>query len=230
MKHDETDMRRLKLSASIICANLMNLGADFEILDHKGFDYLHFDMMDGHFVPEIGLGIFFLEQITSSQHLPVDVHLMVTDPQRYIEPLARAGAAMISIHFETDRDVTPVLRQISEHGIKTGLALKPDTTIASLIPYLDVLDLVLLMAYAPGIRNQAPSPGFEQKVHELAELLDAHGRSATDIAVDGGISVERMRMYRDFGANFFILGSSGLFIPNTRLSEQIDCVKKALSS
>jgi ribulose-phosphate 3-epimerase len=223
-------MRELKLSASIMCANLMNLEADFETLEEKGFDYLHFDMMDGHFVPEIGLGIFFLEQVTKYTHLPVDVHLMVTDPIQYIDPLARAGASLISVHLETDRDVTPLLMRISNYGLKTGLALKPETPVSSLMPYLGVIDLVLLMAYAPGIRNQIPEPGFELKIHELSKLLDAHGRDTTDIAVDGGVSVERMTVYRDSGANFLILGSSGLFIPNTRLSEQIDCVKKALSS
>jgi ribulose-phosphate 3-epimerase len=218
-------MRALKLSASIMCADLMNLGADLRTLALKEFHYIHFDVMDGHFVPEIGLGTFFLEQITRSQNLPVDVHLMVTDPARYIDSLVAAGAALITIHCEIDGNIRNLLRRIRGHGRGAGLAVKPETPLASIRPFLDVIDLVLLMAYAPGIRNQQASPGFEQRIRELSQLLEAHGNGTIDIAVDGGVSEAHMKRYRESGANFFILGSSGLFIPNTRLAEQAERVR-----
>lgn len=218
-------MRSLKLSASVMCADLMNLSADLRVLEENNFSYLHFDLMDGHFVPEVGLGVFFLEQITRSQKLPVDVHLMVTDPERYLDPLIEAGAALISIHCEIGDDKGRLLRLIRRKGRRAGLAVKPETSLSTILPFLDQIDLVLLMAYAPGIRNQKAAPGFEQRIRELAQLLEAHGNSAVDIAVDGGVSETLMKRYREFGANFFILGSSGLFIPNTRLAEQAERVR-----
>ncbi len=223
-------MRRLKLSASIMCADLLNLGAVVNTLGKKGFDYLHFDVMDGHFVPEVGLGVFFLEQLTKAQLLPVDVHLMVTDPQRYIEPLAEAGASLICIHQEIAGDLRHLLESIRERGMKSGLAVKPETRLTAVLPFIDVLDLVLLMTYAPGIRNQTAASGFERRISALSRLLDEHGGDGLDIAVDGGISQKILKSYKEAGANFFIMGSSGLFIPNTSLSDQIDRVKRMLCS
>jgi ribulose-phosphate 3-epimerase len=218
-------MRRLKLSASIMCADLMNLASDLRILEQKKFDSLHFDIMDGHFVPEVGLGVFLLEQITRSQKLPVDVHLMVTDPERYIIPLTQAGASLVSVHCETGEDTRGLLRLIRRQGVGAGLAVKPETPLASILPFLDELDLVLLMAYAPGVRNQRAMPGFERRIRELALLLDEHGKGAVDIAVDGAVSEALMARYRACGANFFILGSSGLFVSGRPLAEQADRVR-----
>jgi ribulose-phosphate 3-epimerase len=213
-----------------MCADLLNLGTVVNTLGEKGFDYLHFDVMDGHFVPEIGLGVFFLEQLTKAQLLPVDVHLMVTDPRRYIEPLAEAGASLICIHQEIAGDLRHLLQSIRERGVKSGLAVKPDTRLTAILPFIDLLDLVLLMTYAPGIRNQTAATGFEQRISALSRLLDEHGGAGIDIAVDGGISQKILKSYKEAGANFFIMGSSGLFIPNTRLSDQIDRVKRMLCS
>ena len=218
-------MRKVKLSASIMCADIMNLAADLKTLKQKRFDYLHFDLMDGHFVPEVGLGLFVLEQITRSQRLPVDVHLMVSDPHRFLTPLREAGASLISIHCESGEDTERLLRLIRRQGMKAGVALKPETSLDSLRPFLDLIDMVLLMAYAPGTRNQKATLGFDRRIRELARLLDGHGKGAVDIAVDGGVSEALMKRYREAGANFFILGSTGLFIPGTSLAEQADRVR-----
>ncbi len=212
-----------------MCANLMDLGADLHTIEHEGFDYLHFDLMDGHFVPEVGLGVFVLEQVTRAQSLPVDVHLMVTEPERYIEQLIDAGASLISIHQEIKENVPNLLQRIRSQKAKTGLALKPTTALASVLPSLEFLDLILLMAYEPGIRNQKVLPGFEQRIEELSRLLEAHGAGGIDVAVDGGVSTAHIKTYKQHGANFFILGTSGLFVPHTGLSEQIDHIKQALN-
>ena len=222
-------MRTLTLSASIMCADLLNLGRDLDTLQRKGFDYLHFDVMDGHFVPEVGLGAFFLEQITRSKKLPVDVHLMVTDPGHFLAPLIHAGADLICIHRETGTDVQRHLDFTRRNGRKSGLALRPETPLDSIVPFLDSLDQVLLMAYPPGIRNQKASPGFERRIGELERLLDEHGKDRVDIAVDGGVSEAVLKPYRQAGANFFILGSSGLFIPSTDLAVQADRVRSILA-
>ena len=219
---------RVKLSASVMCANLVNLAADMEALQRKGFDYLHYDLMDGHFVPEIGLGISLLEQITRTQNLPVDVHLMVTDPGRFVDPLVDAGAALISIHVESGGDTRSLLRRIRNRGALAGLALRPETEVSTVQPLLDALDVVLLMAYPPGRRHQKPVAHFEHRIREMRELLRAQGRSDVDIAVDGGVSHDHLLPYRESGASFFVLGSSGLFVRNTRLSEQIDRIWEIL--
>jgi ribulose-phosphate 3-epimerase len=219
----------VKLSASLICANLVALEEDIRILRKKRIDYLHFDMMDGHFVPRIGLGTFFLEQLAKKQDIPVDVHLMVTDPQNYIDELADAGASIISFHCESVEEQRPIVEKILRRNIKAGIALRPDTPLSALLPCMDLCNMILLMSYPPGSPNQSPRTGFEQKVRELADLISTHGRSDMFLAVDGGVSEKRIRAYRDAGANFFILGSSGLFLPGRPLHKQIDRIRGALS-
>ena len=220
--------RRTKLSASVMCADLLNLERDLNVLKKTGFDYIHFDLMDGHFVPEVGLGTFFLEQLTQKQSIPVDVHLMVTRPQRFIAEIAAAGAAMVIFHYEVIEDAYYILQTIKRYDLKAGIALRPFTPIEVVSPCLDHIDLVLLMAYAPGIRNQSPLPDFSNRIEKLNNLLVALKREDIDIAVDGGVTEDKMAEYNDCGANFMILGSSGLFIPNTDLEAQITKIKNIL--
>lgn len=221
-------MQRIKLSASIMCADLLNLKSDIKVLEQQQFDFLHFDMMDGHFVPEIGFGVFFLEKIHGSLRLPIDVHLMVTDPARYIAPLLEAGASIISFHLESEGDTLSLLRIIRRSGAKAGLALRPETPLAAILPFIEDSDLILLMAYPPGIRNQRGHPDTERRILELSRLLEKKGKKAMDIAVDGGVSQANMTRYREAGASFFILGSSGLFIPGTSLADQAERVSRML--
>ena len=222
--------RPIKLSASVICADMLNLQRDLDVLQAKGMDYLHFDVMDGHFVPSVGLGVFVLEQLTSRLSIPVEVHLMVTDPLRYVEPLVRAGAVMITFHQECLLDPYHVLQEIKRMGVRAGLALRPGTSVSFLEPYLEMLDLVLLMAYSPGVRDQAPFPNFAAKVTATAALLDARGLSAVAVGVDGGVSQEYLRKYEQAGANFFVLGSTGLFLPERSLDSQVDAVRDIVAS
>ncbi len=220
--------RTPKLSASIMCANLMNLGKDVHTLHKKGFDFLHFDIMDGHFVPQIGLGTFFLRQLCLNQPVPVDVHLMVTDPENYIDELCEAGASVITFHYETGKDVYHILQMIKRRSVRAGIALRPFTPISLLTPLVEFIDLILLMAYSPGMLNQEPVPHFEDQIRELTSFLESHGKNHIDIAVDGGISEQNLSQYRDAGANFFVFGSSGLFIPGKGLEKQIDRLKSIL--
>ncbi len=222
--------RRVKLSASVMCANLLALGADLDILERKGMDYFHFDIMDGHFVPSVGLGIFVLEQMKRRHPTPVEVHLMVTDPLRYVKPLAEAGASIITFHQECHEDPYLVLQEIRKLGVAAGLALRPGTPVSAVEPYLEMLGIVLLMAYAPGVGSQAPFPNFTAKVEALAALLDRNGFGEVDIAVDGGVSGEYLTKYRQAGANFFVLGNSGLFVADNSLDHQIDEVRAQIDA
>ena len=221
--------RQIKLSASVICANLLDLKSDLSIIHQKGFDYIHFDMMDGHFVPRVGLGTFFLEQLTANQPVPVEVHLMVSDPQKYIDEIANAGASMITFHYETGKDIYQTLQKIKKHNIKAGIALRPFTPLSSISTFIKYLDIVLLMAYSPGISGQKPVLNFESRIKELDNILKECKRQSIDIAVDGGISEKNVKKLRVNGANFFIFGNSGLFIPETKLGDQIDKIHKILA-
>ncbi len=221
--------RRIKLSASLICADLLNLESDLSIIHQKGFDYIHFDVMDGHFVPGIGLGTFFLEQLTAGQPVPVDVHLMVSDPQKYIDEIAKAGASIITFHYETGTDIYRTLQKIKKHNIKAGIALRPFTPLSSILTFIEYLDMVLLMAYSPGISGQEPVPNFERRIKELNDILDRRGLQDIDIAVDGGVSEDILQKLRINGANFFVFGNSGLFIPGKKLESQIEIIDKILN-
>jgi ribulose-phosphate 3-epimerase len=220
--------RKIKLSASIMCANLLNLEQDLSFLREADFDYLHLDFMDGHFVPEVGLGTFFLEQLIQKQSIPVDVHLMVDHPHWYIGAIADAGASIVIFHVEVGDDVYSILQTVKHHAIDVGVALRPYTPIELIKPCLDDIDLVLLMTYAPGIRNQEPMPTFANRIDKLNNLLVTNNRTEVDIAVDGGISEANIAEYNRYGANFFVLGSSGLFVQHTDLTTQIGKIKNIL--
>jgi ribulose-phosphate 3-epimerase len=220
--------RPVKLSASLICADLLNLGYELSVLHRGGFHFIHFDMMDGHFVPRIGLGTFFLRQITGNQPLPVDVHLMVSDPVRYIDELADAGAAIVTFHLETGKDVYQIVDRIRKRGMKVGIALQPFTALCLIEPFIEYLDLILLMAYSPGTTGQAPVARFGERIEEVDALLGKRGLHSVDIAIDGGVSEDSILQYGKRGANFFILGTSGLFIPGRTREEQIGRIQAIL--
>ena len=219
---------RIKLSASLICANLLNLEKDLSILRQGGFDYIHFDMMDGHFVPRIGLDAFFLRQIASGQPMPVDVHLMVTDPVRYVDEIADAGGSIVTFHYETGQDIYRTIHCIRNRDMKAGIALRPFTPLSHIEPFIDYLDMILLMAYSPGTTGQSPIRDFEGRVAALAELLGQRGQEHIDIAVDGGVSEESISKLAKKGATFFVFGTSGLFMPGRKLDEQIDRIHEII--
>jgi len=220
--------RSIKLSASLICADLFNLQEDLSILRQGGFDYIHFDVMDGHFVPGIGLGTFFLRQIASRQPLLVDVHLMVTDPVQYIAEIADAGASTVTFHYETGKDIYRTIDCIQNRKMKAGIALRPFTPLCHIEPLLDYLDMILLMAYSPGTTGQSPVQDFEGRVAALDELLGQRGQEHIDIAVDGGVSEESIPKLAKRGANFFVFGTSGLFMPDRNLDEQVNRIQKII--
>ena len=217
--------RNIKLSASVICANGLNLEEDLLVLQQKNIDYLHLDVMDGHFVPRLGIGTYLISQFGKYKKIPLEAHLMVDNPLDYVPELADAGVSITTFHYEISGDVYCVVQQIRRHNMKVGIALRAYSPLQLIEPFLDMIDLVLLMAYAPGVLNQQVFPEFEARIRDLAEMLATHGRENIDIAVDGGIDETSLGRYKARGANFFILGTSGLFVPEVGLSGQMDRIK-----
>ena len=162
------------------------------------------------------------------QPIPVDVHLMVSDPTKYIDEIAEAGASIITFHYESGKDIYQVIERIKKYNVKAGIALRPFTPFSFIVPFIDYLDLVLLMAYSPGTRGQKPIANFEGRIKELRELLIEHNREHIDIAVDGGVSEDKLQIFKSNGANFFIFGTSGLFMPGITLEAQIDNIHEIL--
>ena len=219
-----------KLCASVICTNLLNVKRDLDILEEEGFDYLHFDIMDGHFVPRLGLDLSLLGLITKTYSIPVEVHLMVNNPSKYIEEVVKAGVSAVIFHLEAETDINNIIYCIKKYkNIKIGLALKPETSINIIIPYLGLLDIILLMAYSPGTFGEKPVNSFSDRIKNQKKFLLEYKKENIDIAIDGGVTIKNLKSYMDSGANMLIFGTSGLFIEGIDLREQIKLIKKILN-
>lgn len=195
------------LSPSILSADFKKLGEQMELCERSGAEYLHFDVMDGMFVSNISFGIPVLESIKGSTNMVLDVHLMIEEPIRYVEEFAKAGADILTVHYEACKDVQATLDKIHACGIKAGITIKPDTPVEVLKPYLNQAEMFLIMSVEPGQGGQGFIPESLDKIRELRELLNAQGILA-DIEVDGGIKAENVAEVAKAGANIMVAGSA----------------------
>lgn len=200
-------MMRQILAPSILSADFKILGEQMALCEQGGAEYLHFDVMDGMFVQNISFGIPVLESIKGSSGMVLDVHLMVTEPIRYVEAFAKAGADILTVHYEACEDVQATLDQIHACGIKAGITIKPDTPVEVLKPYLDQADMFLIMSVEPGQGGQGFIPESLEKIRVLREMLQKRGLD-TDIEVDGGIKLENVAEVAKAGANVMVAGSA----------------------
>ena len=197
----------IKIAPSILAADFANLGRDVQALSTWGADWLHFDVMDGQFVPNISFGPPILSAIRPQTRLPIDVHLMVENPSRFIPWFIQAGADIITIHVEAEKHLHRSLQQIHEAGRKAGIVLNPGTPAVAAKEVLPYCDLVLVMSVNPGYGGQKFIPESVEKIAELRKMIDARGLP-TEIEVDGGINPETAKLCIDAGATVLVAGSA----------------------
>lgn len=195
-----------KLAPSLLAADFTNLGLQLQQIEQAGAHYLHFDVMDGHFVPNISFGIPVLKSIRPCTKLFFDVHLMIIKPERYVDDFAKSGADSITIHFEAfqnDADLLSCLKKIRSLDVEVGLAISPTTPVDSIFKYLKHLNLVLIMSVEPGFGGQKFMSDALKKAESLAKQ-----NANIDIQMDGGIDLSNLQSVLDAGVNVVVAGSS----------------------
>lgn len=195
------------LSPSILSADFWRLGEQIREIEDAGVKYLHIDVMDGIFVPSISYGMPLIASIRRHTNMFFDVHLMIDEPERYIEEFAKSGADMINFHIEAARDVQRTIDKIRMTGKKAGITIKPDTPVSELEPYIDKVDMVLVMTVEPGFSGQRLIPECFDKLREVSRMVKDRGLS-TDIEADGGINLDNVESVIAAGANVIVAGSS----------------------
>ena len=196
-----------KLAPSILSADFRRLGEEVAAVTDAGADYIHVDVMDGHFVPNITIGPLVVEAARRSTHLPLDVHLMISEPDRYLEDFVRAGANLISVHVEVLPHLHRTLQRIRELGVKASATLNPSTPLVTIEHVLEQLDMVLLMTVNPGFGGQEFISAVIPKIRDLRRMIDERGLTI-DVEVDGGINAETIDAVARAGADVFVAGSA----------------------
>ena len=200
-------MNKFLIAPSIIASDFTHLADEISVIESAGADWLHMDIMDGHFVPTITVGPLFVQACKRATKLPIDAHLMISDPDQYLEVFAKAGANNITVHVEACPNLPRTIQKIKSLGCTAGVTLNPATPASALDSVLPLVDLVLVMSVKPGYSGQSFMPEMISKVEEIRNKLNAL-RSKAYLEVDGGISAETLPLMYKAGANVFVAGSA----------------------
>ena len=197
----------VKIAPSILSANFSKLADEIKDVEKAGADYIHIDVMDGHFVPNITMGPLVVEAIRPITKLPLDVHLMIENPDQFIESFVKAGADYITVHVEACKHLHRTIQYIRSFGVKAGVVLNPATPVEMIKHVLKDIDMVLLMTVNPGFGGQSFIKSVLPKIKQVKELIDQEGLNI-EIEVDGGINPETAKLCTDAGANVLVAGSA----------------------
>lgn len=198
--------RLIKIAPSLLSANFLRLEDELRRTEEAGADMLHIDIMDGHFVPNITIGPFVVEFIRKATKLPLDVHLMIEEPDRYIRDFISAGADFLTVHYEAIRHLHRTINWIRDSGAKPGVSINPATAVWNLDHILEDVEMVLVMSVNPGFGGQSFIPRCLDKIRILKEMIEEKGLN-TLIEVDGGIKLENARTVAEAGADILVMGS-----------------------
>ncbi len=198
----------VKIAPSILSADFARLGEEIAAVERAGADYIHVDVMDGHFVPNITIGPLVVEAIRPVTKLPLDVHLMIENPDQYIESFVNAGADYITVHVEACRHLHRTIHHIKSFGIKAGVVLNPATPVETIQHILEDIDMVLLMSVNPGFGGQKFIPEVLHKIRKVKEMAKALRKEDLEIEVDGGVNPETAKLCVEAGANVLVAGSA----------------------
>ncbi len=200
----------VQLSPSLLSADFVRLADDVAMLESAGVEYLHVDVMDGRFVPNITIGPPVVTALRNCTDLPLDCHLMIEEPDRYVDAFADAGASILTVHVEADRHLYRTIDRIRDRGMKAGVTLNPATSLTMIEPILPYVDLVLLMSVEPGFGGQSFIPNLYNRARRLRSMLDEAGRSEVLIEVDGGVKLANIAKVYHAGVDIVVSGS-GIF-------------------
>ena len=191
------------VAPSILSADFANLERDVKIVENAGADWIHVDVMDGHFVPNITIGVPVVKSLRTVTKLPLDVHLMIENPEKFVEPFAKAGADIITFHVEAVTDAMAIINQIRSFGLKAGISIKPKTPPKAIFEFLPQVDMVLVMTVEPGFGGQS----FMQDCADKIPVIRQHAPKELIIQVDGGINAQTAKICVDLGANSLVAGN-----------------------
>ncbi|MCF6365222.1 MAG: ribulose-phosphate 3-epimerase [Bacteroidales bacterium] len=220
-------MKQKKIAPSLLSADFSNLERDIKMLEEGGAHLLHLDVMDGHFVPNITFGPFVVNAINKVATIPLDVHLMIENPGKYVNAFIDAGADYLTVHAEADNHLHRVIQQIKAKGVKAGVSLNPHTPVSVLENVLNDIDLILIMSVNPGFGGQSFIPNTLNKLRKLKTMLSKHDATHIEVEVDGGIKIDNIREVSNAGCDIFVSGS-GIFKadnPKQMISDMIEILK-----
>ncbi|MDP2897248.1 MAG: ribulose-phosphate 3-epimerase [bacterium] len=219
---------KVKLSASVICADLADLASQIKELEEAGVDMLHFDVMDGHFVPNLGLGPVVIEWVRKVTSLSFEAHLMIANPGKYIERFVAAGSQIVALHIETVDDFRRATGRLQMLGASPAVAINPQTPVDRIEPLLEVVSQVLVMTVQPGFAGQ---PLIRETLAKIGRVRDAieKRRLNVDVAADGNVSFQNAPAMVSAGANLLVCGTSSIFSPGLTTSEGVRQLRAALA-
>lgn len=218
-----------KISPSIMCADFRHLEENIRLLEQAGVEYLHFDIMDGNFVPNFTLGPDLMRSVREITNIPFDIHLMVQHPENHIATFSPNQGDLVSVHQESTIHLQRTLQKIKDYGAKPGVALNPATPIYSIEDVLDDIGFVLIMTVNPGFAGQKLVPATLRKIFNLKNYLVQKGYDHIQIEVDGNVSFENAVKMREAGADIFVAGSSSIYMKGTGILQAAEQLRKCIA-